>query len=185
MVHLLLAPPRHPALGLTPQTPNVMLIRAEPLAHMPPWCPLLAAAAGTDSCARLAGTATGSASDSCVPCGRRLGGTGTGSPNRGHGGDAPRKKRNLSAPQRQLLRPQGRRGWRRPGTPRWGLHPRPRISCLHMISARCACPRGAYCWLLPQELIDVPGWRGHDHEQCICCQRSLREGFEGNRHRVP
>ena len=51
MVHLLLAPPRHPAPGLTPQTPNVMLIRAEPLAHMPPWCPLLAAAAGTDSCA--------------------------------------------------------------------------------------------------------------------------------------
>ena len=55
MVHLLLAPPRHAALGLTPQTPNLMLIRAEPLAHMPPWCPLLAAAAGTDSCARLAG----------------------------------------------------------------------------------------------------------------------------------
>ncbi len=45
-----LAPPRHPALGFAPQPPNLMLVRAEPLAHMPPWCLLLAAAAGTDRC---------------------------------------------------------------------------------------------------------------------------------------
>ena len=35
---------------------------------------------------------TGSASDSCVPCGKGLRETGLGSPNRGYGGDAPRKK---------------------------------------------------------------------------------------------
>ena len=92
MVHLLLAPPRHAALGLTPQTPNLMLIRAEPLAHMPPWCPLLAAAAGTDSCARLAG-AQQRARFAPATLVRRL---------------------------RLLLRPQGRRGYRRPGTRRWG-----------------------------------------------------------------
>jgi hypothetical protein len=50
-----LPPPRHPALGFAPQPPNVMPVLTECLMHMPPWCPLLAAAAGADSCARLAG----------------------------------------------------------------------------------------------------------------------------------
>ena len=88
-----LPPPRHPALGFAPQTPNVMLPFAERLMCMPPWCPLLAAAVGTDISARLACAWKRAAH--LLPAffaGRGLGGTGTGSPNRGRGGDAPRKK---------------------------------------------------------------------------------------------
>ena len=82
-----------PRWGLHPKTPNVMLPFAERLMCMPPWCPLLAAAVGTDISARLACAWKRAAH--LLPAffaGRGLGGTGTGSPNRGRGGDAPRKK---------------------------------------------------------------------------------------------
>ena len=46
----MLPPPRHPALGLAPQTPNVMLPHVKRLVPMPLWCLLLVAAEGTDRC---------------------------------------------------------------------------------------------------------------------------------------
>ena len=47
-------------------------------------------------CPAGVGMTTSSASVASVLCGKGLRETGTGFPDRGHGGDAPRKKRNLS-----------------------------------------------------------------------------------------
>ncbi len=181
----MLPPPRHPALGFAPQAPNLMLVRAEPQACMPPWCPLLAAAVGTDSCARLAWAQQRAAH--LLPAffaGRVLGEPAPVPPIGGTGATRPAKKKPIctTTSVAQAARPPGLPPPRHPAL---GLPPQ----TPNLMPARYQRLMGMPLWC---PLLAATEGRqmcvklaGHGNGQCICYQRSLREGAWGNRHRFP